>query len=879
MTLLLVAALLAGPAAFAGPQDKTEDAATPAAAEEQSPSDGGQAGAAGRAQLNLMGRTDSAAGESRRNENVQFNAIDNNALKELNQRLGATATIVTEFRADRRYFAAEYGNEPGSEPHLSSAASSALHGSAFWTHQNSLFSARSFFQAGNVKPARENDYGLTAGAPAWRGGFFSLDASRRRIRGNVNGNVLVPTAQERTPLTTDPALRRMVERFLGAYPSELPNRTDINERALNTNSLQRIDDDHLAGRLEQSRRDADRLMLTYSFTLERVQAFQLVAGQNPDTTTRAHQARLTWNRQWSARTLTNFTLGFGRVGSTLVPEKNAVGPLVLVEDALEMLGPSSSIPIDRAQNQFTYAGDSRQVRGRHTWYAGFRLTRRQLNGSETSSHRGVISFSSDFGRDAIANLRMGTATQLSGAIGHVHRGFRNWEAGFFAGDAWNAAANLTVNIGLRYEPVVRPYEVNRLDEIPYRSDLNNFAPSLGLAYRLPGKWGSIRNAYGLHYGEIYPVTYGQMRYNPPSNSKFEIQVPDLRRPLAELLATGLTPDVRNTLLAFSPDLVAPYSHQYNFSWEPALSNRWGLQLGYVGSRSPKLLYMWALNRARPVSGIEQITDTVQDRRPNPEVGEIRTVMNGSFGYYDAAKASLVLRRWRGASIEASYWFSKAIDLGTSYSNTAAGRDAFQNNSQGEFEVHRDRKGLSEFDQPHAFLLRGAYDLPSIPGAPRWQRRLLDAWSLGAVVLAKTGTPFSVRTGSDGPGYGNVDGTRGDRPNLVDPSVLGRTIGHPDTSRELLPATAFAFIEPTAPRGNLGSNTFRKGPIANVNASLARRFRVGGDDEILFRAESINFLNTPQFAEPGHNLSSPQFGYITNTLNDGRTFRFMLQLSF
>ena len=51
-----------------------------------------------RTDLNLLGGTDSAAGESRRNENVQFNLIDNNALKYLNIRLGTNATIVTEFQ-------------------------------------------------------------------------------------------------------------------------------------------------------------------------------------------------------------------------------------------------------------------------------------------------------------------------------------------------------------------------------------------------------------------------------------------------------------------------------------------------------------------------------------------------------------------------------------------------------------------------------------------------------------------------------------------------------------------------------------------------------------------------------------------------------------
>ena len=70
------------------------------------------------------------------------------------------------------------------------------------------------------------------------------------------------------------------------------------------------------------------------------------------------------------------------------------------------------------------------------------------------------------------------------------------------------------------------------------------------------------------------------------------------------------------------------------------------------------------------------------------------------------------------------------------------------------------KGRSEFDQPHAFLWRASYTL--------------RGWTFAAVTLLKTGTPFTVVSGSDAPGFGNVDGNGGDRPNLVDPSILGRT---------------------------------------------------------------------------------------------------------
>ena len=140
-------------------------------------------------------------------------------------------------------------------------------------------------------------------------------------------------------------------------------------------------------------------------------------------------------------------------------------------------------------------------------------------------------------------------------------------------------------------------------------------------------------------------------------------------------------------------------------------------------------------------------------------------------------------------------------------------------------------------------------------------------------------PFDVVSGSDAPGYGNVDGSQGDRPNVLDQSVLGRTIGNPDTSRILLPKAAFQFIQPSDLRGNLGHNVFRKGGIANVNAALARTWKLGPERSLTVRGESINFFNTPQFAQPGSELTSPNFGLITNTLNDGRTFRFLLRVAF
>jgi hypothetical protein len=830
-----------------------------------------------RVEMNLLGKTDSAAGESRRNENIQFNLVNNNALKDLNVRLGTTATIVREFDPANGYFGAEFGNAPKSSITIPPPARSGFHGRLYETHLNSVTSARSFFQVGGVKPARENDYGFNLGFGAWRAAKFFIELSQQKIRGSVNGNALVPGPDERSPLVTDPAARAVVARFLNAYPKELPNRTDINPRALNTNSPQSIDNNQANIRLDQSLGSKDSVALQYQFTSQSVDAFQLVAGQNPDTDTKSHLARIVWTRSWDAKTVTSFSVSYDRLTSLLRPEENAVGPFVS-PSGLTSLGPDGTIPLDRAQNQIRTAAQLRRTAGAHDWSAGFGLTRRQVNGEETDVHRGFFSFANDFGVDAVTNLRLGRPSQYIASIGNVHRGFRLWEAQVYAGDRLQVNPRLNLLYSLRWQPATKPTEVNNLNVIPYDSDWNNFAPAFGFAYRMGKNLGVLRGAYGTHFGEIFFVTYQQLRFSPPLNNKTVVTAPDLLDPLG----TGATgagsqiPFARPTIYALDPELATPYSHQYNLSWEPDWNKSVRLQFGYVGSRSHKLFSMWYLNRAHPTPGVPQTTATINQRRPDPDIADYRLVLNASRGYFDAARVSLVLPGWKGLNVDASYWFSKAMDLGSSYTNTANEIDSRKGRSQDEFETQRDMKGPSDFDQTHAFLWRASY-LVRATKIPRPMSAFIDGWNISTVVLVKTGIPFNVGSGSDAPGFGNVDGNGGDRPNLLDPTILGRTIADPDTSRQLLPRSAFQYMNPTDARGALGRNVFRKGPVRNVNASIQRSWGLKKDLRLTFRAESINLFNTPQFAEPGFELANPNFGAITNTLNEGRTFRFTLQI--
>ena len=857
-------------------QQAPAESSSPAAEVEADAADSSETDDSQRTDINLLGETSSEAGESRRNENVQFNLVDNNALKELNIRLGTTATIINEFAVDRGYFGTEYGKPPTPPVHAPPGRSGGFHGDAFWRHNNSVFSARSFFQVGAVRPARENFHGVNLVAPMGTLGAVSLGVSQNRIRGNVNGNVLIPLPEERTPLATDPATRAAVQRILDGYPDVPPNRPDIAARAHNTNSLQRINTDSSRVQLDRDGVAGGRVAVRHVWTAQNVDAFQLVTGQNPDTDNRSHSARVSWSRSFSPATVLQLSTGLDRLGTLLLPAEGALGPILLGGRDLTFLGPFPNIPIDRAQNRWRQAVTLRHAHGNHEITAGFSLTRLQYNGEEPDGGRGILVFGANFGNDAITNIRLGLPTRMIVSLGSTYRAFRNWSNRFFVSDRWQATDRLTLHLGFRHEPFTRPVDITGRTELAMTSDINNFGGSFGFAYRLPADAGVVRGNFGSHYGDLFPVTYGQSRLNAPHTVTTVINRPDLATYRSLIDHSRRDPNARSSLIEPGPDLVVPYAHQYNLSWERRLAADWRLQFGYVGSRAHKLIITYFLNRGREVPGVVSTVGNVNRRRADQSVFEHLLIHNGSRGYYDAGRVTLAAPNWRGLSINASYWLSKSMDLGGSYTNTASGPDARVAVSQMESESHRDLKGLSDFDQPHAFLLQASYTVPR-DLAPGLAGRVLANWTLSTVSLLKSGTPFTVETGSDGPGFGNVDGRRGDRPMVLDTSVLGRTIGSPDTSESLLPSGAFRYIDaPGEQAGSLGRNTFRKGKIANINASLSRRFPMGSEWAMELRAETINFFNTPQFADPGKSLSSPNFAQINNTLNDGRTFRFQLK---
>ncbi|HEV2200265.1 MAG TPA: TonB-dependent receptor [Bryobacteraceae bacterium] len=876
-------------------------------------------GAPARADFRFTASAEEVTGLEERNPNIFIYRIDLNDLRNLLTLFrGPNPTYIPEFLAEDNYFGAEFGAPLLSfQPLRPRTPLKDWHASISATHQNSALNARNFFNAGPLLPSRITSYDLVAGGPVISPKVsLLLDFGQLFNSGMVNGNIQAPLASERTPRASDPQTNAVIADLLKAYPAELPNLPSVSLRQLNTNAPRSIVTANGLARLDVEPDDKTSVAGLYSVNQYSEDPFQLVLGQNPQTDLRNQSAYADVTRTFSPQTIGQFGFHYDRIRASLLPTEqysDLLAPLgfpvpqilfaggATSQAELAQIGPGIQFPRLRVENRFKTFSSLSRTMGRHTLKFGGSATRSQVNDLQSNDGRGVLTFQSDFGRSAVDNFLMGTPDLFTIAIGNLYRGFRNWEDALYLEDQFRVSPTFVVNAGVRYEVETSPTEVNHLTD-PKMPTGQGVAPRFGFAWNPgPGRL-TIRAAYGISFGTIFPVSYQTTRFSPPAVQVLEINAPNLAQALTLAKAAPTMkpiPGAQQDLYLLSPDLVLPYTHMYNFSLEWALPSQTLVRVTYLGNRSIHLLDQGIYNRPVVVPGIPTTEATINKRRPDQRYGAINVVESNSINYYDAGQASIEKRLTRGLTFRAAYTFSKDIDLGGDFTNTASGVEVPPETGSPTCETCArvsDQKGPALFDTPQVFTFSYIYRLPFFAGSNRWPAAALKGWQISGTTLLQSGVAYHFHTGSDAPGYGNVDGDTQDRPNILNPSLLGKSLDNPDTVTALLGANTcrppgtdglpylhckyFDTNIPPGGRGNLGMNTFRKDGTANWNAAFGRTFPLpGGERSLDFRTEFINFFNTPQFDKPGVQVALATFGKITNTVNKGRQVQFTLKLNF
>lgn len=534
-------------------------------------------------------------------------------------------------------------------------------------------------------------------------------------------------------------------------------------------------------------------------------------------------------------------------------------------------------------------------RGAHGIRIGFEGQRIQFNQNTTSQVGGLLTFS------GLENFLRGIPSQfdfaLPGGVDPV-RGYRQSLLAFFAQDDIRLKQNLTVNLGLRYEFITVPTEVNgKISNLRSVTDpklnvggqwhfnpsLKNFAPRVGFAWD-PFSNGktSVRAGFGIFYDEILPKYYffsGSL--NPPFTKRASLARP----PFPNLLAAFDPNRVAYQLQTINYDLQSPYALQFNLSVQRSLPGDWDVTAGYSGSRGVHLFRIGDANLApfTVQNGIKIYHPELG--RINPNFASVTQRITDAQSFYNALQLSAVKRFSHGLRAQLSYTFSKSIDDSSGINS--------QDYSDGspyvlDFYDRKADRGPSSFWAKHVLVGNWSYDLPFAKSMTGVGGVLLKGWQLNSITSAQTGHPFEVRLGFNrSANLNTVNYALHERPDLKPGYSNNPILGTPNRYWDV---NAFA-LQPAGQRGNLGRNTVIGPATVNFDLSLLKSFAIDETRRFEFRGEIFNLPNHPNFSVPsgrvafsnidanGNGIIAPDWGVISITVTTSRQIQVGLKFMF
>jgi hypothetical protein len=581
---------------------------------------------------------------------------------------------------------------------------------------------------------------------------------------------------------------------------------------------------------------------------------------------------------------TNDKVGIPGINSEDILTQGLAGINVQGPVGAWFMGILSGVGIPRLDRTtgFQLVNNWTQIRGSHQlrWGADIRRNRFEFIAVNAST-RGNFQFAPSItGAAEVAGSGLGMATFLLGMPSAfdraVLRGFtseRMWRSAFYWQDVWRVTPKLTLNYGLRYDYIgpdtaARPgglvnFDLNSGDLLlaglgdvsmtaNVKSDLNNFAPRLGLAYKLTSKTviraGFGRSYFISNYGggfyfltSTYPIATQQTISQANIRSAvFPIENGPPAAALPQFPSSGRLPAPRGQLLKHRPyDNQSEYVDSWNLSVEHQLASNLSISVAYVGNVGRQLWRTLNVNAAQPGVG------PLLQRRPYFQTfGLDTTIQNGcncENSSYHGLEWVIAKRFSEGYSLNSAFTWSKAIDA------RDAPNPAFRQSG----------RGLSQYDRAVSWVLSHSWELPYGKGM-RWgadaagiRQIALGGWKFHGVTTAQSGFPFTPTLSNNA--TLNADFTQ--RPDIVGEYKIS------DRDRNLWYNPA-AFAAPQCCRlGNAGTNIIRGPKLVTADWAFGKDFLLWESTRLEFRWENFNFFNHANLALPINAVDSPIAGRI------------------
>ncbi len=390
--------------------------------------------------------------------------------------------------------------------------------------------------------------------------------------------------------------------------------------------------------------------------------------------------------------------------------------------------------------------------------------------------------------------------------------------GFYVLDDWKVSANLTINIGLRYEYNSPPreldgrttqfdptlgggagglrYAAQNTEAVPfyqqYRPDLavalldretfslpdkNKFAPRFGFAWR-PGSKLVVRGGYGWYYSSAQWNNLAQNSTTaPPAQITSDLRTSDVKNPDLKydgIVGQPLTPSVSTApigvITSLEGQMLDGYTQQWSMSVARTIGSNLVFEAQYLGSKSTHLEHV---NEYNDTDGPG--STSVASRVHFPKWNRVLGFSSGATANYNALILNAEKRFSDGLSFRGSYTYGKA--MGGNNSRAAQG-----NVSVPQFSRNLSLEtGRTTDDVTQRFVASYNWELPVGRGRQFGSsmsavlHAIVGDISLSGIVTAQTGLPYTpgISTGNCNNGFSNSC-----RPDMIAPSSSAETDGTP-----------------------------------------------------------------------------------------------------
>ena len=469
--------------------------------------------------------------------------------------------------------------------------------------------------------------------------------------------------------------------------------------------------------------------------------------------------------------------------------------------------------------------------------------------------------------------------------------------GIFVQDDIRLTANLTVNLGLRYDYYTVPKEVNNrifnrgVD--PNRPELGvgygpiinkwfdpdhkSIQPRVGLAYNVGGKSRTVLRA-GFSQMTMGPTFFSTVKEDinfagknggvlpfavtlnaaqaSTANLRYPFNALNYVTQFYTLQTNGIISSNSTVQAALNPTWPNPYSLQWMVGIQQALPWRMTLEADYNGNRGLHETLQYNVN----------LPDRTTNIAPQPTYGRQTVYTPDDRSKYAALQTSLRKRAQGGLQFSTGLTYARVSSFGSA---EVLGQSPIQDpyNRLADW-------GPAPFDIKLRSVTHGIWDLPIAKWAgasSRLSKMALDGWQISSVFTLQSGLPANITNSSSA--------NTSDRPDSA--GISPYTTG--SSKVQYLTPSAFLTIPlrngngQQIRAGNLSNNAVRIPGVINLDASLSKSIFVREGMRLQLRAETFNTLNHTNLNLLIGTINTSNFGQLTQAT--ARTMQLGARLSF